>query len=189
MHALRWLRNFKNPKGQVARWLERLSELDFSVEHRAGKQHGDADGMLRIPRSELDDEGRAERLNEESSVGRVNHLIKQTWECTLPDMKSGQEGDPSLRKALSWISMRKRPPGKEIADSGPTIGSLWSQFNRLKNIGGLLYREYESEDGKSKILQLILPSTMTGQILKALYDLPSAGHLGVNKMTDKVRQR
>ena len=30
--VLRWLRNFKNPKGQVARWLERLSEFDFSVE-------------------------------------------------------------------------------------------------------------------------------------------------------------
>ena len=25
-NALHWLRNFKNPKGQVARWLERLSD-------------------------------------------------------------------------------------------------------------------------------------------------------------------
>ena len=25
-NALQWLRNFKNPKGQVARWLERLSD-------------------------------------------------------------------------------------------------------------------------------------------------------------------
>ena len=116
--------------------------------------------MSRISRSELDEEGPAERLNEESSVGRVNQLIKQTWECTLPDMKSGQEEDPSLRQALSWISMGKRPPRKEIADAGPIVGSLWSQFNVLKNIGGLLYREYESEDGKSKILQLILPSTI-----------------------------
>ena len=94
--------------------LERLSEFDFSVEQRAGKRHGNADEMSRIPRSESDEKGPAERLNEESSVGRVNHLIKQTWECTLHDMKSGQEEDPSLRQAFSWISMGKRPPRKEM---------------------------------------------------------------------------
>ena len=34
--ALQWLQNFKNPRGQVARWLERLSDFDFEVEHRSG---------------------------------------------------------------------------------------------------------------------------------------------------------
>jgi len=32
-NALRWLRNFKGPRGQVARWLERLSDFDFEVQH------------------------------------------------------------------------------------------------------------------------------------------------------------
>ncbi|KRX72208.1 putative mitochondrial -like protein [Trichinella sp. T6] len=35
--CLRWLRNFKEPEGQVARWLEQLAEYDFSVLHRPGR--------------------------------------------------------------------------------------------------------------------------------------------------------
>ena len=43
--SLRWLVNFKQPKGQLARWLEKLSEFNFKVEHRPGKQHGNADAL------------------------------------------------------------------------------------------------------------------------------------------------
>ncbi|KRY23113.1 Retrovirus-related Pol polyprotein from transposon [Trichinella patagoniensis] len=43
--CLRWLRNFKEPEGHVARWLENLAELDFEVEHRAGRLHGNADAL------------------------------------------------------------------------------------------------------------------------------------------------
>lgn len=45
--ALRWLLSFKEPEDQMARWLEVLSQFDFRIEHRAGKQHGNADGLSR----------------------------------------------------------------------------------------------------------------------------------------------
>ena len=41
--ALQWLQNFKNPRGQVAHWLERLSDFNFEVEHHSGQLHGNAD--------------------------------------------------------------------------------------------------------------------------------------------------
>ena len=47
--ALQWLRNFKEPIGQVARWLERLADYDFEIVHQAGKNHANADGFSRIP--------------------------------------------------------------------------------------------------------------------------------------------
>ena len=34
--ALKWLLNFKNPEGQVARWIQRLQEYDFEIQHRQG---------------------------------------------------------------------------------------------------------------------------------------------------------
>jgi hypothetical protein len=37
--ALNWLRKFKNPEGQIARWLEVLESYNFTIEHRPGKQH------------------------------------------------------------------------------------------------------------------------------------------------------
>ena len=48
-NALQWLFSFKEPEGQMARWLVELSAYDLVVRHRAGKAHGNADGLCRIP--------------------------------------------------------------------------------------------------------------------------------------------
>ena len=47
--SLTWLYNFKNPEGQLARWLEALQEYNFTIEHRKGRLHGNADAMSRRP--------------------------------------------------------------------------------------------------------------------------------------------
>ena len=47
--ALQCLRNFKEPVGQMARWLERLAEYYFDIVHRAGTNQSSADGLWRIP--------------------------------------------------------------------------------------------------------------------------------------------
>ena len=47
--ALVWLQNFRDPEGQLARWLERLQELDFEAVHRKGKNHTNADALSRLP--------------------------------------------------------------------------------------------------------------------------------------------
>ena len=45
--ALRWLINFKNPEGQIARWLEVLGTYDFEIQHRAGRIHSNVDALSR----------------------------------------------------------------------------------------------------------------------------------------------
>ena len=47
--ALVWLFSLKEPKGRIARWIEILSSYDFTILHRPGKKHGNADGMSRCP--------------------------------------------------------------------------------------------------------------------------------------------
>ena len=47
--SLTWLRNFKEPEGQLARWLEQLQELDFEIVHRRGRSHQNADALSRLP--------------------------------------------------------------------------------------------------------------------------------------------
>ena len=37
--SLTWLANFREPEGQLARWLEQLQEFDFKICHRPGKKH------------------------------------------------------------------------------------------------------------------------------------------------------
>ena len=41
--SLRWLKNFKEPEGMLARWLSVLGTYDFVLEHRPGVKHGNAD--------------------------------------------------------------------------------------------------------------------------------------------------
>ncbi len=50
--ALRWLINFREPAGQVARWLQLIGEYDFEIIHRAGKAHQNADSLSRRPCSQ-----------------------------------------------------------------------------------------------------------------------------------------
>ena len=50
--SLRWLFNFKEPEGQVARWLEYLSQFNFDIEHREGRKHSNADALSRLPQYE-----------------------------------------------------------------------------------------------------------------------------------------
>ena len=48
-NSLTWLMSFKNLEGQLARWMEELSQYDMKVIHRPGKHHQNADALSRIP--------------------------------------------------------------------------------------------------------------------------------------------
>ena len=43
------LLNFKCSGGQTARWLQKLQQYSFTVEHRRGLKHNNADALLRHP--------------------------------------------------------------------------------------------------------------------------------------------
>ena len=47
--SLLWLCQRREPSDQVARWLETLSEFKYTLHHRAGTWHGNADGLSRRP--------------------------------------------------------------------------------------------------------------------------------------------
>ena len=45
--SIRWIFEFKDPRGQVARWLEVLAQYHFTIEHRPGAKHQNADSLSR----------------------------------------------------------------------------------------------------------------------------------------------
>ena len=77
--SLKWLFNFKNVEGQLARWLTFLSGYDFSIEHRVGKLHSNADALSRRPCLENDCKycTRVENSNQEDEV-RISHVKNNT---------------------------------------------------------------------------------------------------------------
>ena len=47
--SLVWLHRFKDTEGMMARWLHTLHQFQFTIVHRAGRDHGNADGLFRAP--------------------------------------------------------------------------------------------------------------------------------------------
>ena len=45
--SLRWLTNFKDPEGMLAHWISVLDTYDFTIQHRPGAKHSNADGLTR----------------------------------------------------------------------------------------------------------------------------------------------
>ena len=46
--SLKYLHRFREPEGQLARWLDILQPFDFEIIHRPGVSHGNVDGLSRV---------------------------------------------------------------------------------------------------------------------------------------------
>ena len=135
--ALKWLLKFKNPEGQLARWLELLATYDFAIEHRPGLQHGNADSISRRPcgdckyceRAEQKEHEQCNMLEVEVSPTSVDVCAVQplrektqppeTWvpSRTNSELRQEQLADPSLAKVIK----RRQVPARSGRMSPPRI--------------------------------------------------------------------
>ena len=187
--SLRWLMNFKNPEGQVARWLEVLSTYTFTVEHRPGRLHGNADSLSRKPVSpcnkDIHEEVAYEKENQDRQCLQLS--ITETADDDRDLIKLQQE-DEDLARVRTWVRSNERPFSKEIAACSYVLKSLWNQFPRLELQNGLLVRKLENFENDSISYQAIVPRDARRDILRYSHDLKTAGHLGGKKTLSKVRQ-
>ena len=49
--SLVWLHRFKDTEAMMARWLHTLQQFQLYIVHRAGRDHGNADGLSGVPTS------------------------------------------------------------------------------------------------------------------------------------------
>ncbi|KRY42307.1 Retrovirus-related Pol polyprotein from transposon opus [Trichinella spiralis] len=99
--CLHWLRNFKEPEGQVAWWLESLAELDFKVEHRAGRLHGNAAALSRASCSQ-------EQLLAAQQAHPEIRLLRQwlfgpSWLVDCPPPECSRDMHVLWQQRLSWL--------------------------------------------------------------------------------------
>ncbi|GFX37250.1 retrovirus-related Pol polyprotein from transposon 412 [Trichonephila clavipes] len=82
---------------------------------------------------------------------------------------------------ISWLIVKKKPiiEFKELSDEKPswpdiasfhpTMKRYWAFWDYLHLRNGILYRKWESDDGKTFRWQLILPETRVSTVLKELH--------------------
>ena len=179
--SLSWLWNFRNPEGQLARWLEQLQEYDFSIVHRRGRKHGNADALSRMPCSQC---GRESHEEQPSVVAASSFDLHSS-----DDLRKSQLADPSIRFVLLAKEAGRKPLTDQLAGQSQSCKRLVQLWERLEAIGGVLWKHYEDVEGGLKWKQLVVPQSLRDDILQELHAGVLGGHLGEEKTTLKLRQR
>ena len=181
--SLTWLQTFKDPEGQLARWLEKLQQFTFTIVHRQGKKHSNADALSRLPCNQCGREDIA-------TVSHVAHTPPEppcsTNSTNLREMQL-QDGD--IQIVLRAIESQKKPSVEEQKAQSLETRRLLQLWDQLLVRDGVLFRQWESADGYRKINQLIMPKSERQKVLSELHEGVTGGHLGEDKVLAKLKER
>lgn len=185
--ALKWLLQFKNPEGQVARWIEQLQEYDFITEHRSGKTHGNADALSRRPCPE-ECKHCVKQESREEMVQLTRTSPPRSWGDE--SMREAQEDDEDIRLIVAWKKRGdEKPRWYEVAPTSATTKAYWAQWDSFVLQDGILYRKWEKPNGREFHLQLVVPRERIKDVLREVHDGVTGGHLGVKRTLTKLRER
>ena len=173
--SLTWLRNFRNPEGQLARWLEKLQEYSFTIQHRPGKQHLNADALSRLSEVEVG-----------SDVTVACGIFHQ---MTNGDLRSLQLHDPELALVLTAKEDGRRPTKEEVSGESVKTRKLIQIWEQLVLEKGILMRNFYDEHRGISFKQLVVPRALRQEILEELHAGSTGGHLGEEKTLGKLKQR
>ena len=180
--SLTWLRNFREPEGQLARWLEQLEGLQFDIIHRRGTAHRNADALSRLPCRQC---GRADHGT--PPVAEIAATAMQ-----LPDshsqetLREMQLADKLLGPLLLGKEENKRPSLPGPSKSSRRLLQMWDQL-LVKD--GVLCRYLQPADGAPGVLQTVIPEALRREVLEDLHEGAVGGHLGVDKTIGRLRER
>ena len=210
--SLRWLFSFKEPEGQVARWIESLAEFEFDIEHRAGTKHLNADALSRVPckqcglkaeQSSGPDpplaqstpvSGEMDCQEESSRVSPVNTSVDEAQsvglEClSKEEIRQEQLRDKDLKFFIELLEEGKqRPAWEEISSESADLKFLWSRTEQLRMLENCLYLRWEDATGNNVSFKLLVPSSLRNQVVLQLHDARTAGHLGFSKTWNKAKR-
>ena len=111
--SLTCLCNFRDPEGQLARWIELLQEYDFDIVHCQGKVHCNADAF-------------SHRLCQQ--CGREEQMIASVVGATIlspgkmEEVEKLQREDPTLKPVILAKLARSLPNRQEQQKASPATG-------------------------------------------------------------------
>ena len=119
------------------------------VEHRPGKNHGNADGLSRRPSGGGHNDG----MGFEVSAVEVSdeNGMSSTWfpGFTTDEIRQAQQNDRALAQIIESVRVGKRTPVEEIQGCSRANRVLWSNWERFILEDGILYRRWEPDCGTS----------------------------------------
>ena len=215
-NSLIWLMRFKNIEGQLARWIEELQNYDMELLYRAGRDHGNADGMSRLPDMvELCKGYKAGVKIEELPCGGCRFCVMMQDKCgkfeeevddvvpltvrevslepggwvenyTKEELRKVQIEDGIVGKVLRWLELGGEPQREELLLADPVVKYFCGFKENLAIRGGVL--KYKWMSGIDRWL-LVVPEILKGTILEFCHSKCMAGHMGIEKTKSRVLER
>ena len=99
------LMQFKHIEGQLARWLEKLAQLDMEILHRPWNKHTNADAMSRLPGDGLDYDWYVAGATPESLPCSGCHYCMRAHNQWSRFADEVDDGVPLSRKCIPVISL------------------------------------------------------------------------------------
>ena len=116
--SLQWLHSFKEPEGQLARWLECLQEFDFDIQHRRGNHHQNADALSRHPAHQPDPSAVVSNVNAVHTMQTDRpHILSsvttepfpELCEHSVTDLRKLQQEDDTVGVLLKAVEDQQCP--------------------------------------------------------------------------------
>ena len=106
---------------------------------------------------------------------------RQEWRCR-------QEENVDQRPILQWVGKGNQPPWGEVAPFSPVTKGLWAKCTNLRVAEGVLQRGWKKPATGELTWQVVVPKGLQGKVLQQLHWGVGAGHFGVSKTLNRLRQ-
>jgi len=164
----------------MARWIERLAEIDIEIEHRPGLVHSNVDGVSRpfckqcegkVSKTRwIDELQRADELTEPLSVNCIIFLS----EITDDQIKELQAEDPDLGHIIEWMKDGQLPTPDFLKSKSLDTRTLWAQVPAIHLLDGILVHKFSDDS----MIQLVVPTALRRHLFELTHAGPLAAHLG-----------
>lgn len=199
--SLLWLYKRSEPSHQVARWLEALAEFNFTMEHRPGSKHLNADGMSRCG-GDCKQCTRIEERDGGPSRSELGQEPEVECETFPPGRVPASAGSVQLTSQVTEqeLAKQQRAAGTDTAtiircvEDGTTLTSneLDQASHELKRLNALLpfmrlqqqALQAEVIVGRRKRWCTICPVTFRQPVI---WEIHQSHHSGINKTLRRIR--
>ena len=167
----------------ILRWLEILASFDFTVRHRKGTLHGNADSLSTAPHAALPTPVEEKILV--SDKGAVIAALQPPPGLTLEEMREHQQHDEHLQDIRKWKTELPMETEKQLLslDQRKLLNFLPAfQQDTTSELWGVA----SQEDG-AEVRRLYIPHALRHRVTEAAHQF--LGHAGVTATVHFCRQR
>jgi hypothetical protein len=98
VHSLSSCHRFKEPEGQMARWLQIICSFDMEIQYRAGRKHSNADGMSRVPCKQCQHCGTSEDTDSKHTIQTAVSQKSDITHSGDMSLVNAQQSDRNIQK-------------------------------------------------------------------------------------------